>query len=63
MKYHISISKREIITAIIFIIGLILLFKGIHSYYKMNHALSLDNIDEHELRNGTYVTGDIDTYI
>ncbi len=28
------ISKREFITAIILIIGLILLFRGIHSYYK-----------------------------
>lgn len=63
MKFHISISKREIITAIIFIIGLILLFKGINSYYKINHALSLDSLDEYELKNGTYVTGDIDTYI
>lgn len=63
MKYHISISKREIITAIIFIIGLMFLFKGIHSYYKMNHALILDNLEEHELKNGACVTGDIDTYI
>lgn len=63
MKYHISISKREIITAIIFIIGLMLLLRGIHSYYKMNHALHLDDLDEHSLRNGTYVTGDINTYI
>ncbi|MDE6749830.1 MAG: hypothetical protein K2K21_12330 [Lachnospiraceae bacterium] len=63
MKYHVSISKREIITAVILIIGLLLLIKGTHSNYQMNHALRLDNLDEHELKNGTYVTGDIDAYI
>ena len=63
MKYHISITKREIITAFFLIIGSIFLFKGIHSYYKMNHALSLDTLDEHLLKEGTYVTGDIDAYI
>ena len=63
MKYHITISKREIITAIILIIGLTLLLKGIHSYYQVNHALHLEDLDEHALRNGTYVTGDINTYI
>lgn len=63
MKYHISISRREIITAIILIIGLLLLFKGIHSYYKMNHALHLDDLNEHALRSGACVTGDINTYI
>ena len=63
MKYHITISKREIITAILLIIGLMLLFKGIHSYYKVNHALHLEDLDEHALKNGTYVTGDINTYI
>lgn len=63
MKYYISISKREIITAIILIIGLMFLFKGIHSSYQINHALTLDNIDEHALKNGACVTGDIDNYI
>ncbi len=63
MKYHISISKREIITAIILVMGFTLLFKGLHSYYKINHALRLEDLDEHALKNGTYVTGDIDTYI
>ena len=29
----------------------------------MNHALILDNLEEHELKNGACVTGDIDTYI
>lgn len=63
MKYHITISKREFFTVIILIIGFMLLFKGIHSYYKVNHALHLEDLDEHTLRNGTYVTGDINTYI
>lgn len=63
MEYHISISKREIITAIILIIGVLLLLKGIHSYYKVNHAMHLEDLDEHAWKNGTYVTGDIDTYI
>ena len=63
MKYHVSISKREIFTAIILIVGFILLFKGIHSAYRYNHALNLETLNEHELKKGTYVIGDINSYV
>lgn len=63
MKYHVSITKREIFTAILLMIGLILLFRGIHSYYKIHHALNLENLSEQRLKDGDYVIGNIDTYI
>lgn len=63
MKYHVFIGKREILTAIIFIVGLIILFNGIHSTYKYNHALNLNTLEESELKKGAYVTGSIDSYV
>lgn len=67
MKYHVFITKREILTAILLIIGLTLLCWGINSYYKTNyksnHALNLENLNEHMLKDGDYVLGTIDTYI
>lgn len=63
MKYHISITKREVFTAIIFILGLTLLFKGLHAAYKHSHALNLETLNEHTIKEGDYVVGDIDTYI
>ncbi|MCM1049855.1 MAG: hypothetical protein NC433_15680 [Clostridiales bacterium] len=63
MKYHVFIGKREILTAIIFIVGLIILFNGIHSTYKYNHALNLNTLEESELKDGAYVTGSIDSYV
>lgn len=63
MKYNVSISKRIVITAIIFIIGFIFLCIGISSYNKYNHALHLETLDEQLLKEGKYVIGNIDTYI
>ena len=63
MKYHLSITKREILTVIIFIMGLIFLCKGINSYFKYEHALTLENLEEGKLKKGRYVTGNIDSYI
>ena len=63
MKYNVSISRRIVITAIIFIIGFIFLCIGISSYVKYNHALHLETLDEQMLKKGKYVIGDIDTYI
>lgn len=63
MKYHVSISKREIFIAILLLIGLVLVFRGIRSSYKMHHALNLENLNERTLRGGDYVVGNIDTYI
>lgn len=63
MKYNVSITKKIVITAIIFIIGLIFLCIGISSYNKYNHALHLETLDEQTLKNGKYVIGNIDTYI
>lgn len=63
MTYNVSISKRIVITAIIFIIGLIFLCIGISSYNKYNHALHLETLDEQMLKKGKYVIGNIDTYI
>lgn len=63
MKYHVSITKREIFTAVLLLIGLVLLFRGIHSYNKSSHALNLEKLNEQTLKDGAYVIGDIDTYI
>ncbi len=63
MKYHVFISKREILMSIIFIVGLIILFNGLHSTYKYNHALNLNTLKEHDLKEGAYVIGSIDTYV
>lgn len=63
MKYHVSVTKKEIITAIIFIIGLIFLFRGIQSAYRYNHAQNLETLDSRGLKKGTYVTGNVDSYI
>lgn len=63
MKYNVSISRRIVITAIIFIIGLIFLSIGISSFIKYNHALHLETLDEQMLKKGKYVIGNIDAYI
>lgn len=63
MKVNINNSKKSIITIVIFIFGLILLFKGINSNYKYNHALSLENLSESECKEGVYVVGNIDSYV
>ena len=63
MKYNVSVSRRIVITAIIFIIGFIFLCIGISSYNKYNHALHLQTLDEQLLKEGKYVVGNIDTYI
>lgn len=63
MKYHVSITKREIFTAVLLLIGLVLLFRGIHSYNKSSHALNLEKLNEQTLKDGAYVVGNIDTYI
>ena len=63
MKYHVSVTKKEIITAILFIIGVIFLFRGIQSAYRYNHARNLDALNPHDLTKGAYVIGNIDSYI
>ncbi len=63
MKYHVFITKKEILTGILFVVGLLLLLRGIHSAYKCNHALNLNTLEEHELKEGACVNGNIDTYI
>lgn len=63
MKYHVFITKKEILTGLLFIVGLFLFFHGIHSAYQCNHALDLNTLEERELREGVCVSGNIDTYI
>lgn len=63
MKYHIFITKKEILTAILFIVGMIFLGKGLHAAYQYHSALDLNTMQEHDLKEGAYVTGNIDTYI
>lgn len=63
MKYNISVTGRIILTAIIFIIGVIFLTVGLSSYYKYGHALDLETLDEQMLKTGQYVTGNFDSYI
>lgn len=63
MKYNVSFTKRIILTAIIFIIGLIITSVGLSSYYKYRHALNLQTLNEQELSEGKYIVGNIETYI
>lgn len=63
MQYNVSITKRILLTAIMFIVGLGLTGVGISSYYKYNHALNLNTLDEQMLKDGKYITGNINTYI
>lgn len=63
MKYNVSITKRLIITAIIFIVGLVFLLIGTRSYYKYSHALDLETLDEQMMKEGGYIIGSFNTYI
>ena len=63
MKYNVSFTKRIILTAIIFIIGLIFLSMGMRSYYKYDNALHLETLNRQDLKIGKYIVGNIDTYI
>lgn len=63
MKYNVSITKRLIITAIIFIVGLVFLLIGTRSYYRYNHALDLETLDEQMMKEGGYIIGNFNTYI
>lgn len=63
MKYNVSFTKRIILTAIIFIIGVIFLSVGFRSYYKYSNALHLDTLNTQDLQTGKYIVGNIDTYI
>lgn len=63
MKYHVFITKKEILTAILFIVGLIFLGKGLYAAYQYHHALDLNTMQEYELKEGAYVIGNIDSYI
>lgn len=63
MKYRVFITKKEIFTAILFIVGMIFLGKGLHAAYQYHNALDLNTMQERDLKEGAYVTGKIDTYI
>ena len=63
MKYHIFISKKELLTGVFFIVGFLFFLNGIHSTYKCNHALNLKELEAHELKEGGGVRGNIDSYI
>lgn len=63
MKYHIFISKKELLTGVFFIVGFLFLLNGIHSTYKCNHVLNLKELEAHELKEGVCVSGNIDSYI
>lgn len=63
MKYHVFITKKEILTALLFIVGLLMFFHGIHLAYKCHYALDLNTLEERELKEGVCVSGPIDTYV
>lgn len=63
MKYRIFITKKEILTAILFIVGILILGKGLRAAYQYHNALNLNTMQEREIKEGAYVTGNIDTYI
>lgn len=63
MRYQISITKKNIITAILFVIGLLFLSNGILSYYKYHHAVPLEALNKQTCKKGIYVVGNINTYI
>ena len=62
MKYHIFISKKELLTGVFFIVGFLFLLNGIHSTYKCNHVLNLKELEAHELKEGVtliHISGNI----
>ncbi len=63
MKYRVFVTEKEILTAILFIVGMIFLGKGLHAAYQYHNALDLNTVQEYELKEGAYVTGNIDSYI
>lgn len=63
MKYNVSFTKRIILTAIIFIIGVIFLSVGLRSCYKYSNALHLDTLNTQDLQTGKYIVGNVDTYV
>lgn len=63
MKYRVFITKKEIFTAILFIVGMIFLGKGLRAAYQYHYALDLNTMQERALKEGAYVSGNINTYI
>ncbi|MCM1143414.1 MAG: hypothetical protein NC318_05680 [Blautia sp.] len=63
MKYQISITKRNIITVVIFMAGLLFLCRGIRSCYLYRHALPIEALNAQNFQKGTYIVDTIDTYI
>lgn len=63
MKYHIFITKKEILTALLFLVGSLMFFHGIHQAYKCHHALDLNTLEAYDLKEGACVSGNIDTYV
>lgn len=63
MRTHISITKRNILTLIIFLLGLYCLYRGIDSDYKYKHAIPLETLREQSCEEGAYVVGYIDSYL
>lgn len=63
MHTHISITKRNILTLVIFLLGLYCLYRGIYSDYKYKHAIPLETLHEQSCKEGSYVVGYIDSYL
>lgn len=63
MRTHISITKRNIFTLILFLLGLYCLYRGIYSDYKYKHAIPLETLHEQSCTEGAYVVGYIDSYL
>lgn len=63
MRTQISITKRNIFTLILFLLGLYCLYRGIYSDYKYKHAIPLETLQEQSCKEGAYVVGYIDSYL
>ena len=62
-KFTINVTKGYIITAIIFLLGVVVLILGLLSFLKGRNAISVSELYESQLKSGQYVKGVIREYM
>lgn len=61
MSFH--FSKGHIASLLCFLLGAYLCFAGLHAYFQKNAAIPIDALRREDCKPGTYVYGDIETYL
>ena len=61
-RFTINVSKGYIITAILFLLGVLVLVLGLLSLLKGWNALSISELEEYQIKDGQYVRGVIREY-